>query len=181
MVIICLICWSVRKNRSSSRTWPVICQHHAERSSVVRPRAADHQVLFPADGLHGPGDLRSGAGPHSIAGRRLAAAYLSGLSERQRRQLESGESVSICDPEGFLLAVLHIRRGAITFISAGSSLKYCLVAEGRAHQYPRLSPTMEWDTAAGQIIAECAGAGVLDYPTGKPLRYNKQSLVNPGL
>jgi 3'(2'), 5'-bisphosphate nucleotidase len=67
----------------------------------------------------------------------------------------------------------------VTFIPAGSSLKFCLVAEGRAAIYPRLGPTMEWDTAAGQAIATCAGASVVEFGTGKPLIYNKENLLNP--
>jgi 3'(2'), 5'-bisphosphate nucleotidase len=69
--------------------------------------------------------------------------------------------------------------GDVEFISAGSSLKICLVAEGRADVYPRLGPTMEWDTAAGQAIAEYAGASVYQYDTSKPLIYNKEDLHNP--
>jgi 3'(2'), 5'-bisphosphate nucleotidase len=69
--------------------------------------------------------------------------------------------------------------GQVTFVSAGSSLKYCLVAEGRADVYPRLGPTMEWDTAAGQVIAEAAGATVLRHDTGGPMTYNKEDLLNP--
>ena len=69
--------------------------------------------------------------------------------------------------------------GDVKFISAGSSLKICLVAEGKADIYPRLGPTMEWDTAAGQAIAEVAGATVLAYDTSKPLIYNKEDLHNP--
>jgi len=69
--------------------------------------------------------------------------------------------------------------GEVDFISAGSSLKFCLVAEGKAEVYPRLGPTMEWDTAAGQAIAELAGASVTEMETNKPLTYNKQSLLNP--
>ena len=68
--------------------------------------------------------------------------------------------------------------GEVEFISAGSSLKICLVAEGKADIYPRLGPTMEWDTAAGQAIAEAAGASVLAYDTSKPLMYNKEDLHN---
>lgn len=67
----------------------------------------------------------------------------------------------------------------VTFISAGSSLKLCLVAEGRAHIYPRLGPTMEWDTAAGQAIVQASGRTVTDYETGLPLVYNKENLLNP--
>jgi len=67
----------------------------------------------------------------------------------------------------------------IELVPAGSSLKFCLVAEGNADIYPRLAPTMEWDTAAGQIIAEEAGAEVIVYETGKPLTYNREQLRNP--
>lgn len=64
-------------------------------------------------------------------------------------------------------------------VSAGSSLKLCLVAEGKADIYPRLAPTMEWDTAAGHAIALAAGCTVTDATTGEPLRYNKPDLHNP--
>jgi 3'(2'), 5'-bisphosphate nucleotidase len=67
----------------------------------------------------------------------------------------------------------------VMFISAGSSLKLCLVAEGEADVYPRLGPTMEWDIAAGQVVAEAAGATVLRHDNGKPLTYNKENLLNP--
>ncbi|KJF83654.1 3'(2'),5'-bisphosphate nucleotidase [Photobacterium angustum] len=60
----------------------------------------------------------------------------------------------------------------------GSSLKFCLVAEGRAQRYPRLGPTMMWDTAAGQCVAESAGAIVLDLE-GQPLNYHREQLLNP--
>ncbi|MEW6325436.1 MAG: 3'(2'),5'-bisphosphate nucleotidase CysQ [Nitrospirota bacterium] len=63
-------------------------------------------------------------------------------------------------------------------ISIGSSLKLCLVAEGRAHLYPRLGPTMEWDIAAAQCVVEAAGGTATDF-SGNPLRYNKPSLENP--
>jgi 3'(2'), 5'-bisphosphate nucleotidase len=71
------------------------------------------------------------------------------------------------------------RYGRVDFISAGSSLKICRVAEGRADVYPRLGPTMEWDTAAGQAIAVAAGARVVRHDDGKPLAYNKENLLNP--
>lgn len=68
-----------------------------------------------------------------------------------------------------------------TSTSRGSSLKFCLVAEGSADFYPRTGPTSEWDTAAGQAVAEAAGAQVVRLPDWQPLRYNtKSSLINPG-
>jgi 3'(2'), 5'-bisphosphate nucleotidase len=62
-------------------------------------------------------------------------------------------------------------------VSVGSSLKFCTVAEGKADLYPRLGPTMEWDTAAGQAIVESAGGKVVDL-AGNQLRYNKKELLN---
>lgn len=64
-------------------------------------------------------------------------------------------------------------------ISAGSSLKLCMVAEGRADIYPRLAPTMEWDTAAGDAICRFSGCSVLDWKREQPLIYNKKDLRNP--
>ena len=69
--------------------------------------------------------------------------------------------------------------GKVDFISSGSSLKICLVAEGRADIYPRLGPTMEWDTAAGQAIAVASGAQVVCHDDGSALAYNKEDLLNP--
>lgn len=63
-------------------------------------------------------------------------------------------------------------------LSIGSSLKICLVAEGEAHLYPRLGPTMEWDTAAAHCVVEMAGGAITDL-AGQPLRYNKPDLHNP--
>jgi 3'(2'), 5'-bisphosphate nucleotidase len=74
---------------------------------------------------------------------------------------------------------LRARHEDLAFVSAGSSLKFCLVAEGAADLYPRLGTTMEWDTAAGQLIVEEAGGRVVDASDGRPLRYNKADLRNP--
>ncbi|MDG5466832.1 3'(2'),5'-bisphosphate nucleotidase CysQ [Deltaproteobacteria bacterium IMCC39524] len=60
----------------------------------------------------------------------------------------------------------------------GSSLKLCVVAEGLADLYPRLGPTMEWDTAAGHAVVEAAGGTVLQ-PNDEALVYNKDNLLNP--
>ena len=66
-----------------------------------------------------------------------------------------------------------------TMVSMGSSLKLCLVAEGKADIYPRLGPTSEWDTAAAQAVVEAAGGQVTDTRLQR-LRYNqKESLLNP--
>jgi 3'(2'), 5'-bisphosphate nucleotidase len=74
---------------------------------------------------------------------------------------------------------LKKQHGDVDLISAGSSLKICMVAEGRAQLYPRTGPTMEWDTAAGQAIAEAAGAEMVVFDSKEPMRYNKENLLNP--
>lgn len=63
--------------------------------------------------------------------------------------------------------------------SAGSSLKFMMIAEGNADIYPRLNGSMEWDTAASHIITEESGATISTYPDNVPLSYNKESLLNP--
>lgn len=67
----------------------------------------------------------------------------------------------------------------IEFISIGSSLKFCLIAEGKADIYPRLAPTMEWDVAAGQVIIEQSGGRVVNFNNKTPLNYNKENLFSP--
>ncbi len=67
----------------------------------------------------------------------------------------------------------------VEIVSKGSSLKFCLLAEGLADVYPRFAPTMEWDTAAGQAICNAVGIEVISKETEKPLLYNKENLLNP--
>lgn len=64
-------------------------------------------------------------------------------------------------------------------LSSGSSIKICLVAEGKADVYPRFAPTMEWDTAAGHAIARAAGKDIWHTDLSAPLNYNKEDLLNP--
>ena len=66
----------------------------------------------------------------------------------------------------------------IESIPIGSSLKFCLLAEGTADCYPRFSPCMEWDTAAGQIICKEAGFDTIDLETNLPIQYNRKKLTN---
>ena len=66
----------------------------------------------------------------------------------------------------------------VDIVSKGSSLKFCLVAEGNADVYPRYAPTMEWDTAAGHAICNAVGLKVISKETNQPLKYNKENLLN---
>lgn len=71
------------------------------------------------------------------------------------------------------------RHAHVETISSGSSLKLCLIAEGKADVYPRFAPTMEWDTAAGHAIIHAAGKEVYQANSSLPLQYNKTDLLNP--
>jgi 3'(2'), 5'-bisphosphate nucleotidase len=89
---------------------------------------------------------------------------------------------------GVVCSRSHLNEGTQKFIdnleepvlvSKGSSLKFLILASGGAELYPRLAPTMEWDTAAAHIILQEAGGLVINNETGKPLSYNKEVLLNP--
>ena len=64
-------------------------------------------------------------------------------------------------------------------ISGGSSLKLCIVATGEEDVYPRLSPSMEWDTAASHAIVRESGKKVFQYQSNEQITYNKTTLINP--
>ncbi len=66
----------------------------------------------------------------------------------------------------------------VEIVSKGSSLKFCLVAEGEADVYPRYAPTMEWDTAAGQAICKAVGLRVISLDTNEEMLYNRENLLN---
>jgi 3'(2'), 5'-bisphosphate nucleotidase len=84
-----------------------------------------------------------------------------------------GEKLDAC------LAALETRAPGFRRDHAGSALKFCYLAEGRADFYPRFSPCSEWDTAAGQALVEGAGGAVLGM-NGEPLRYNqRETLLSP--
>ena len=71
------------------------------------------------------------------------------------------------------------KHGSIEVLPVGSSLKLCMVAEGKADAYPRYAPTMEWDTGAGHAIAKYAGFSVKQYNSTENVVYNKENLLNP--
>jgi 3'(2'), 5'-bisphosphate nucleotidase len=85
-------------------------------------------------------------------------------------------SHSMTDVEAERLASRH---GCVQWQGTDSSLKFCLIAEGRFDAYPRTGPTSEWDTAAGQAVLEAAGGRVMA-EDGQPLRYGKSCFANGG-
>ena len=88
-------------------------------------------------------------------------------------------SRSHCNDETKAFIAELEKEGRVELVSSGSSLKLCLVAEGSADVYPRIAPTMEWDTAAAQAVVEASGAIVVQYGTDDALAYNKENLLNP--
>ncbi len=121
--------------------------------------------------------------------------YCGGVGTTASRQIGNGGPIPIqvCIPAPPTLRIVgsrsHARAGSLepylaklgphTLLNIGSSLKFCLVAEGSADFYPRFGPTSEWDTAAAQAVVEAAGGAVVD-THGRPLRYNlKPEFLNP--
>jgi 3'(2'), 5'-bisphosphate nucleotidase len=80
--------------------------------------------------------------------------------------------------EDRLIAVMRAQYHSVEIADAGSSLKFCRVAQGLGDIYPRFGPTMEWDTAAGQCVLEAAGGEVVDIQSGARLLYNRPNLRN---
>jgi 3'(2'), 5'-bisphosphate nucleotidase len=103
-----------------------------------------------------------------------------GLRREIRTRDRMGDPVAVASKSHFTQNTadyLDAAVGVCSHISIGSSLKFCVVAEGQADIYPRLSPTSEWDTAAGHAILLAAG-GRVDGPDGSPLRYGKRAFLN---
>ncbi|MDD3443963.1 MAG: 3'(2'),5'-bisphosphate nucleotidase CysQ [Zavarzinia sp.] len=128
-------------------------------------------VYVPAKGTtyagHGMGTAtvrRQGLPPQSIKVRPVPPSGLTVVASRSHRDKETDD----------YLADLPVDQ----IISAGSSLKFCLVAEGQADLYPRLGPTMEWDTAAGHAVVLSAGGTVSTFE-GAALSYGKPEFRNP--
>ena len=126
-------------------------------------------VFAPATGILHGGCAGSGAWVDSGGGRRAI------------RTRERGEQVTAVASKSHLnqatVDYLEAAVGSCGYVSVGSSLKFCIVAEGKADIYPRASPTSEWDTAAGHAVLLAAG-GMVDGPDGSALRYGKRAFLN---
>jgi 3'(2'), 5'-bisphosphate nucleotidase len=100
------------------------------------------------------------------------------FAEKEKFVIVGSKSHMNRETEDFISSI-DTKGKAIEIVSKGSSLKLCMVAEGNADIYPRLGPTMEWDTAAGHAIVKFAGKEVYQFENKKPLIYNKENLLNP--
>ncbi|PRY66008.1 3'(2'),5'-bisphosphate nucleotidase CysQ [Halomonas ventosae] len=145
-----------------------------------------HAPAMPEGAVTWWGQVGQGAFRREIAGE--VASAQRGSSERPIRVR------ALPDPDREPWQVVGSRRNgreafeafcqvlpAHATLNIGSSLKFCLIAEGKADLYPRLAPTHEWDTAAAQAVVTAAGGQVLDAESLEPMRCNQsESLLNPG-
>lgn len=114
----------------------------------------------------------------------LNDSTLQKLPLKQNRYIKESISVAISGSHQSKKVQTYIdelakRTKNIQLKQMGSSLKFCLIASGEVDIYPRLSDTMEWDSAAAHIIINEAGGAILEYNTNKEIAYNKISLLNP--
>ena len=106
------------------------------------------------------------------------ALRLPAREERGKFVVVASRSHSTPETEAYI-AQMRRQHAEVELCSSGSSLKICLVAEGKADVYPRFAPTMEWDTAAGHAIVRAAGGDIWQTDGSAPLHYNKEDLHNP--
>ena len=119
-----------------------------------------------------------GEGAFKVEGK-AAPVPLAAKQPRDPSRLVIAGSLSHPTPEmDAFVAEQRQKYSEVEFVAMGSSLKICMVAEGSADIYPRLGPTMEWDTAAAHAVAAAAGRRVVRYGTEDELLYNKEKLLN---
>ena len=115
----------------------------------------------------------------SLAQKIEAAVVLKPQQNNTVMQVVASRSHMNNETEEFVAKLQQKSNSEIEIVSKGSSLKFCLIAEGKANVYPRFAPTMEWDTAAGHAICRAVGIEVLHWETKEELIYNKENLLNP--
>ena len=184
--------------------WPVVSEESDENQKAQRPQLAVYWLVDPLDGtkefikrngeftvnialivngcavfgvvgvpvqnkLYWGGKeygcwLKDSSGIRRLTAEKSKQALLRVVGSRSHVNAETAE---------------YLRKlGEHELLSVGSSLKFCLLAEGKADLYPRLGPTCEWDTAAAQAVLEGAG-GKVETLEGEPLRYSKPDVLNP--
>ena len=182
---------------------PVIAEEEVAAGRIP-PHGA---TFFLVDAIDGTRDFVRGGGDYSVniglvvdGAPRLGAVYAPAAGRLHAglfghgawREDEHGRAAiaarPCADPPVALASKAHYTQatadylaafGACEHLAVGSSLKFCLLAEGAADLYPRLSPTSEWDTAAGHAVLLAAG-GRVDGPDGAPLTYGKRAFLNRG-
>ncbi len=137
-----------------------LVDHHEPVAGVVY--APDHHLLYYGAKEEGAFRVRDGGAPEPIRTRARPVQGLTAIGSRNHHAQGTEEK--------------NAKLGIVEYLPSGSSLKFCMLAEGSADVYPRYGPTMEWDTAAGQAVLEAAGGRVMtleDAEEAGALRYGK--------
>ena len=182
-----------------STAYPVI----SEESEKIYTNAAKYWLVDPLDGtkefINKNGEFTVNVAlienRYPIAGYVYSptrkSLYVGGIKKHsfkiQDGVLEQIQTSPVADPIRIVASRSHLNEETKKYISqfpryellqSGSSIKFCMVAEGKADLYPRFAPTSEWDTAAAQAVVEGAGGTVQD-TQGERLIYQKDQILNP--
>ena len=133
--------------------------------------AEEHIGAYKLSGITSRGDV-------SLEELMASATRLPAEAARDKFVIVASRSHLTPETESYIEEMKR-QHAEVELISSGSSIKICLVAEGKADVYPRFAPTMEWDTAAGHAVARAAGMEVYQAGKEEPLCYNKEDLLNP--
>jgi len=186
---------------------PVISEEHKNQAFAERRDASYQWIVDPLDGtkefVKRNGEFTINIGLLEGSEVVLGCVYIPvqdalywAVQGEGAYRLKDGQEVQLNAPDFSIedtgLAVVcsrsHLNEETTAFlnrlheaktISFGSSLKFLKIAEGDAELYPRIAPTMEWDTAAAQIILEEAGGRVVQWQSTNKVIYNKENLLNP--
>jgi 3'(2'), 5'-bisphosphate nucleotidase len=169
---------------------PVIAEEQVAAGHIP----AHDEIYFLVDPLDGTKEFIRGGDDYTVniglierGVPRLGVVYapatgrLHGGCVGEGAWLDEGEEVTAVASKSHLnqatIDYLEAAVGTCGYVSIGSSLKFCILAEGQADIYPRAAPTSEWDTAAGHAVLLAAG-GLVDGPDGEALRYGKRAFLN---
>lgn len=188
---------------------PIVSEEQAQEPYATRRRWLRHWLVDPLDGtrefVERSDDFtvnvalvhagRALLGVVHVPVGDVTYAGVVGHGARRQQGDAHAEAIGVRPPVGDELVVLASRshleartrafldglaeRHRVTLRQRGSALKICLIAEGSAHLYPRLGPTMEWDTAAAHAVLSAAGGVLCEVGGQAPLRYGKADLRNP--
>jgi 3'(2'), 5'-bisphosphate nucleotidase len=130
--------------------------------------------------VHAPVFDETWIGEKTKPARKIEKGNIKTIKVKPREQGEAYKVVGSRSHSTNSFNEFLVKLGEYEITPMGSSIKLCLVAEGKAHLYPRLGPTSEWDTAAAHAVVNAAGGKVINIETQMPLKYNtKDSLLNP--
>jgi 3'(2'), 5'-bisphosphate nucleotidase len=146
---------------------------------IYAPAAKDLYFSYPGSGSYKISEVNPGNIRNKTLKSILALATPLPVSARRDRYTAIGSRSHMSLKTWTYFRKLQKNYRNTEILKIGSSLKLCLMAEGKADVYPRFSHTMEWDIAAGHAIIEGAGFMICEYRNKKPLIYNKENLRNP--